>query len=81
MTLAETIYQHCLRLPEQAAREVLDRIETLEKRYARTAVPAVSESENEAARQDALAHLEGLRVHWDGKPIADRDVLYDEARG
>ncbi|MGH8589563.1 MAG: hypothetical protein ACREXX_09595 [Gammaproteobacteria bacterium] len=81
MALAETIYQHCLRLLEQAAREVLNFVETLEKHYARTAPPAVSESEREAARQDALAHLGGLRVHWGGKPIADRDVLYDEARG
>ena len=33
MTLAETIYQHSLLLPEQAAREALDFIEFLEQRY------------------------------------------------
>ena len=32
MNLAETIYQHSLRLPEPAAREVLDFIEFLEQR-------------------------------------------------
>lgn len=33
MTLAEQIYQHSRKLPEQAAREVLDFIEFLEQRY------------------------------------------------
>ena len=33
MTLAEIIYQHCLRLPDAAAREALDFIEFLEQRY------------------------------------------------
>lgn len=33
MTLAEQIYQHSQRLPEQAAREALDFIEFLERRY------------------------------------------------
>ena len=35
MTLAETIYQHSLNLPEVAAREALDFIEFLEMRYRR----------------------------------------------
>jgi hypothetical protein len=33
MTLAETIYQHSLQLPEPAAREALAFIQNLEKRY------------------------------------------------
>ena len=33
MTLAETIYQHSLHLPEPAAREALAFIQNLEKRY------------------------------------------------
>ena len=37
MSLAETIYQHSLRLPEAAAREALDFIEFLEMRYRRGA--------------------------------------------
>ena len=32
MTLAETIYQHSLSLPEPAAREVLDFIQFMEQR-------------------------------------------------
>ena len=39
MTLAETIYQHSLNLPEPAAREVLDFIECLEQRYAKKMTP------------------------------------------
>lgn len=34
MTLAETIYQHSLNLPEVAAKEALDFIEFLEQRHA-----------------------------------------------
>lgn len=34
MTIAENIYQHSRRLPEQAAREALDFIQFLEQRYA-----------------------------------------------
>jgi len=33
MTLAETIYQHSLSLPESAAREVLDFVQFMEQRY------------------------------------------------
>ena len=43
--LAETIYQHSLLLPEQAAREALDFIEFLEQRY-KTASTASNAPEN-----------------------------------
>ncbi len=36
MTLAQTIYQHSLNLPEPAAREALEFIEFLEQRYSAT---------------------------------------------
>ena len=39
------------------------------------------ESGNEAERQAALAYLATVRIDWDGKPIANRDELYDDARG
>jgi len=29
----------------------------------------------------ALARLTAIRLHFNGKPIASRDALYDEARG
>lgn len=45
MTLAETIYQHSLKLPEAVAREALDFIEFLEQRYA--PAPAVRKRQND----------------------------------
>ena len=81
MTLAETIYQHSLRLPEQAAREALDFIEFLEQRYAVAGPPGAPDPQREAARRDALAHLGGVHVDWGGKPIPDRDALHDDGRG
>lgn len=38
-------------------------------------------AENENKRQAALAHIAALKIDWQGKPMADRDTLYDEARG
>ena len=78
MNLAETIYQHSLTLPEPAAREALDFIEFLEERYGQAAAQV---ADDEKKRQAALAHIAAVRVHWQGKPIPDRDALYDEARG
>jgi Protein of unknown function (DUF2281) len=76
-TLAEAIYQHSLELPEPAAREALDFIEFLEQRYGQPVSPV---ADNDQKRQAALAHIAAVRVHWQGKPIPDRDALYDEAR-
>lgn len=78
MTLAETIYQHSLSLPESAAREALDFIEFLEQRYGQSATLA---ADDEKKRQAALAHIAAVRVHWQDKPIPDRDALYDDVRG
>ena len=38
-------------------------------------------ADDEKKWQAALVHIAAVRVHWQGKPIPDRDVLYDEARG
>jgi hypothetical protein len=48
MTLAETIYQHSLKLPEAAAREALDFIEFLEQHYAPALVSAKQQNDTEA---------------------------------
>lgn len=32
-------------------------------------------------RQAALAHIAAVQANWQGKPIADREALYDTARG
>ncbi len=81
MTLAESIYQHSLRLPEQAAREALDFIEFLEQRDSVAEPPGTLTPRREGARREALAHLAGVRIAWGGKPIPDRDALHDDARG
>ncbi|MDD5273838.1 MAG: DUF2281 domain-containing protein [Methylovulum sp.] len=47
MTLAETIYQHSLKLPEAAAREALDFIQFLEHHYA--PIPDMATSKNATA--------------------------------
>lgn len=43
MSLAENIYHHSRRLPEEAAREALDFIQFLEQRYAGKAAPSRTE--------------------------------------
>ncbi|WP_295454236.1 hypothetical protein [uncultured Thiodictyon sp.] len=82
MTLAERIYQTSLDLPEYAAREALDFIEFLAERHAHGEAAVVNASpSDETLRQEALEHLAGVRIDWGGKPIPDRNALYDNARG
>ncbi len=81
MTLAESIYQHSLRLPEQAAREVLDFIEFLEQRYPVSEPCGATDPRREGTRREALERLARMCIPWDGKPIPDRDALYDDVRG
>jgi hypothetical protein len=71
VTLAETIYQHSLNLSEPAAREALDFIRFLESRHGMA---------DETKRAAALTKLAAIRLHFDGKPISNRDELYDGAR-
>ncbi len=66
------IYQHSLQLPEPAAQEVLEFIQSVEKRYGVT--------EKEPTLKDlttkqtaAYARLSSINIHWAGKPITDRD--------
>ncbi|MFO7641145.1 MAG: hypothetical protein R6X17_07710 [Candidatus Competibacteraceae bacterium] len=76
MTLAETIFQHSLRLPESAAREALAFIENLEKRY--SAVPSAP-----AAPDDTEAFLAAVAgTLGDDFPddIADDDLGIDAPR-
>jgi len=35
----------------------------------------------ETVRRKALEHFASVRIAWHGKPIKDRDALYDEVRG
>ncbi len=79
MTLAEMIYEHSQRLPEPAAREVLDFIEFLEQRYG--AVANEEAQELGPAQREALDRLSLVRVPFVGKPIESRESLYDDIRG
>ncbi len=80
MTLAESIYQHSLNLPEPAAREALNFIQFLEQRHGIGSKASVAQA-SEAKHTAALANLAKTRLHFNGKPIPNRDDLYDGARG
>jgi len=75
MTLAKKIYQHCLNLPDNAAQQVLDYVEFLEQRHTQPKA-----DNTEAERREALAYLDTVHIDWNGKPIANRNALYDDAR-
>ncbi len=72
MNLAETIYQRSLQLPEAAAREALEFIQALEKRYGVKMSEPVP-TDLSAAQLAAYNRLSNVHVNWQGKPIADRD--------
>jgi len=81
MTLAEKICLKRRDLPEDAAREVLDVIEFLAKRYgAKESALAAEATSDEETRQKALENLAKIRIDSGGKPIPDQDLLYDEVR-
>ncbi len=76
MTLAETIYQHSLHLPEPAARQVLTFIETLEKGY-RVTPPAATTADDTEAFLAAVAGTLGDDFPDD---ITDDDLGVDAPR-
>ena len=76
MTLAETIYQHSLNLPEPAAREALDFIEFLEQRYAKGNTNAAQPGNTEAF----LAALSGGLSEDFPNDIGDDDLGADMPR-
>ena len=76
MTLAETIYQHSLKLPQAAAREALDFIEFLEQRYAGAATSAKQRDDTEAF----LAALAGGLSDDFPDDISDKDLGIDAQR-
>ncbi|MFO1434050.1 MAG: DUF2281 domain-containing protein [Candidatus Competibacteraceae bacterium] len=76
MTLAETIYQHSLQLPEPAAREALAFIQRLEERYG--VVPTVPK-----APDDTEAFLTAVAGTLDADfpdDIIDQDLGVDAPR-
>ena len=76
MTLAETIYQHSLHLPEPAARESLAFIQNLEKRYG--IVPTVPKAPDDT--EAFLAAVEGTLGDDFPDDITDTDLGIDTPR-
>jgi len=76
MTLAETIYQQSLNLPEPAAQEVLDFIEFLKQRYTTETLATLPDerlAKLTPEQRAAYAYLQTVRIDWGGKPYADRE--------
>ncbi len=76
MTLAETIYQHSLQLPEPAAREALAFIQNLEKRYG--IVPTAPKALNDT--EVFLAAVAGTLGDDFPDDISDADLGVDAPR-
>jgi len=72
MNLATMIYQHSLHLPEQAAQEVLEFIQNVEKRYG-VAANETYLTGLTPEQTAAYSRLSNISIPWQGKPIADRD--------
>lgn len=65
MSLAEAIYEHSQRLPEAAAREVLDFIEFLEQRYGKQAPAAAAPRRHAGSAAGKLIIIEDDDAHLD----------------
>jgi len=76
MSLAEVIYQHSRRLPEQAAREALSYIEFLEQRYC-VAQPEISVEDDTERFLTAIS--DGLSDDFPDE-IGDNDLGVDAPR-
>lgn len=73
MTLIETIYQKSLNLTEQQSIEVIHFIDFIKNRF-------YPQQPTPTQREQALAHLDSIKINWYGKPIQNRDELYDDSR-
>ncbi|MDD5058993.1 MAG: hypothetical protein PHQ60_14085 [Sideroxydans sp.] len=76
MTLAELIFEKSKDLPVVKAQEVIDFIDFIKARNYQA-----SEASKKEDREVALTKISRARIHWEGKPIANRDELHDGARG
>lgn len=61
--------------------EVLATVIDWAMNYQNSSERVSDEADNEAERQTALAYLNTVSIDWGGKPIENRDALYDNARG
>lgn len=76
MTLADSIFQHSRRLPERAAREALDFIEFLERRYGVLPENPITSGDTEAF----LAAVAGTLGDDFPDDITDNDLGVDAPR-
>jgi len=76
MTLAELIFEKSKDLPVVKAQEVIDFID-----FIKTREHQVDAAGSKEEREAALAKITRARIHWEGKPIPNRDELHDFARG
>ncbi len=72
MTLAETIYQRSLKLPDAAAQEALDFIEFLNQRYGLT--EATTAADGDAATYDAWFKAQVQQAIDDPRPGIPADA-------
>lgn len=72
MTLAETIYQRSLKLPDAAAQEALDFIEFLNQRYGLT--EAATPADGDAAAYDAWFKAQVQQAIDDPRPCVPADA-------
>lgn len=72
MTLAETIYQRSLKLPDAAAQEALDFIEFLNQRYG--IAEATVAADSDAAAYDAWFKSQVQRAIDDPRPAISADA-------
>ena len=75
MNLVDTIYKKSLTLTEQQSIEVIDFIDFIKNRFTHR-----RHELSTLEREQALAHLDTVKFNWEGKPIQNRDELYDNSR-
>lgn len=89
-----TTFQHTIRVPDSVPDGVslrvlllIDEAKTSQHDNTGEHIGAMPDAGHEAVvpedskPQAALAHIAAVRANWQGKPIADREALYDTARG
>ena len=72
MTLADAIYERCVKLPDEAAREALDFIDFLGQRYGTTEIAAIGD---DAVSYEAWFKAQVQRALDDPRPGVDNEQV------
>lgn len=70
----KTLFRH------KTIKVAIQEIDNKEEPWEFSRFSEIAVAENEIKRQTALAHIAAMKVNWQGKPIENRDALYDNAR-